>query len=379
MFVIKSYRQAVIFCVITMLCWGSWANTQELAKKLVQKKPVEETLVEEKPVEENPAEVKPAEKWRFELFYWDYVFGVLLMAVIFALTMGSIGKEGRNFLADVRQAAKENVTSAFLGGVVFNAANILLVAAIAVAGMAVAFPVGIGLALVLGVLVNYRAQPKGDPIKLFAGVALVVVAILLCACAYGMVPVKPGENASPLIGLALAVLCGLLMGFFYRFVAAAMPEPKPENFVNMPPGKLSPYSAMVLFSLGILASQLLFNFANILGGLTAAPFQASAYFSWTSWVHLLGILGGMIWAVGMTFSIIAFSRAGPAISYGLGQGATLVAAFWGVFIWLDFAEAFKESPWVTSLLILLMFAGYVGGLALIILAGMKTQEQEAAS
>jgi len=351
MFVIKSYRQAVIFCVITMLCWGSWSNTLKLA-----------------------------EDWRFELFYWDYVFGVLLTAVIFALTMGSIGKEGRNFLADVRQAAKGNVTSAFLGGMVFNAANILLVAAIAVAGMSVAFPVGIGLALVVGVLVNYRAQPKGDAIKLFGGVALITVAILLCAWAYAQVPVDPDkEKASPMIGLGLAVLCGLLMGFFYRFVAAAMPEPKPENFINMPPGKLSPYSAMVFFSVGILASQLLFNFANILGAVTAAPFETPGYFSGSVGVHLLGILGGMIWAVGMTFSIIAFGRAGPAISYGLGQGATLVAAFWGVFIWIEFAEAFKESPWVTSLLILLMFAGYVGGLALIILAGMKTQEQEATS
>jgi glucose uptake protein len=354
MFVIKSYRLAVIFCVVTMLCWGSWSNTLKLADKLV-------------------------EGWRFELFYWDYVFGVLLMAVIFALTMGSIGQEGRNFLADVRQAARENVYSAFLGGMVFNAANILLVAAIAVAGMAVAFPVGIGLALVLGVVVNYLAQPKGEPLKLFGGVALIVVAILLCAWAYSMVPPKPGEaKASPMIGLGLAVLCGLLMGFFYRFVAAAMPEPKPENFINMPPGKLSPYSAMVFFSVGILASQLLFNFANILGALTAAPFQSPEYFCGTFWVHLCGVLGGMIWAVGMTFSIIAFGRAGPAISYGLGQGATLVAAFWGVFIWLEFAEAFKESPWITSLLILLMFAGYLGGLALIILAGMKTQEQEPA-
>ncbi len=354
MFVIKSYRLAVIFCVITMLCWGSWANTLNLARKL-------------------------AKDWPFELFYWDYVFGVLLMAVIFALTMGSIGTVGRNFLADVRQATRKNINSAFLGGMVFNAANILLVAAIAVAGMSVAFPVGIGLALVVGVVVNYWAQPKGDPVKLFAGVGLIVVAMLLCAWAYSKVPPEAGQaKASPAIGLGLAVLCGLLMGFFYRFVAAAMPEPKPENFINMPPGKLSPYSAMVFFSVGILASQALFNFANILGALTAAPFQSPAYFSGSVWVHLCGILGGMIWAVGMTFSIIAFGRAGPAISYGLGQGATLVAAFWGVFIWLEFRDAFKESPWAVALLILLMFAGYVGGLALIILAGMKTEEGEAA-
>ena len=339
MFVLKNYAAAVVFCVITMLCWGSWANTLKLA----------------------------GGTWRFELFYWDYVFGVILMALIFAFTMGSIGSTGRNFLADLRQAEKRNLSSAFLGGMVFNAANILLVAAIAVAGMSVAFPVGIGLALVIGVLVNYWAEPKGDPIKLFAGVVFITVAIIANAWAYSMLPSQ--SRGSVVIGLGLAVLCGVLMGFFYRFVAAAMPEPKPENFVNMPPGKLTPYSAMVLFSLGVLASQVLFNFANILSTLTTVPIATPDYFSGDILVHLWGIVGGMIWAVGMTFSIIAFGRAGPAISYGLGQGATMVAAFWGVFIWTEF----RDAPPTTNTLIWLMFAGYALGLVLIILAGTKKE------
>jgi glucose uptake protein len=251
---------------------------------------------------------------------------------------------------------------------VFNAANILLVASIAVAGMSVAFPVGIGLALVLGVLVNYWAEPKGDPIKLFLGVAFITAAIVLDAWAYGSVPGQ--GHASGIVGLALAVLCGLLMGFFYRFVAASMPEPKPENFVNMPAGKVSPYTAMVLFSLGILASQFLFNFANIINALTTVPFATPDYFLSDLSVHRWGVLGGMIWAVGMTFSIIAFGRAGPAISYGLGQGATMVAAFWGVFVWKEL----RDAPSLANMLILLMFAGYLLGLALIILAGMKKEE-----
>jgi len=345
MFVVESYRVAVIFCVITMLCWGSWANTQKLA----------------------------GDTWRFELFYWDYVFGMLLMALVFAFTMGSLGRAGRKFLADLRQGEKRNIGSAFLGGMVFNAANILLVAAIAVAGMSVAFPVGIGLALVLGVLVNYWAEPKGDPIKLFAGVALITVAIIVDAWAYSLL--HGSGQGSTVIGLGLALLCGVLMGFFYRFVAAAMPEPKPESFINMPPGKLSPYSAMVVFSLGVLASQLLFNFANIVNTLTAIPRPTPEYFQGDLLVHLWGILGGMIWAVGMTFSIIAFGRAGPAISYGLGQGATMVAAFWGVFIWREFSKA----PSSTTPLIWLMFAGYILGLALIILAGMKKEEEKPSS
>ena len=176
MLVLRSYVVAVVFCVITMLCWGSWANTQKLA----------------------------GETWRFELFYWDYVFGVMVMALIFAFTIGSWGRKGRNFLADLRQAKLAHVGSALLGGVIFNAANILLVAAIAIAGMAVAFPVGIGLALVLGVLVNYMKQPKGNPKLLFTGVASITAAIILCALAYRLVPDQ--ESGDVTKGLVLAVL-----------------------------------------------------------------------------------------------------------------------------------------------------------------------------
>ena len=156
MFIIESYSVAVVFCIITMLCWGSWANTQKLA----------------------------ASSWRFELFYWDYVIGIVLVALLFAFTLGSTGAGGRSFMADLDQAAGANIGSAVLGGVIFNAANILLVAAIAIAGMSVAFPVGIGLALVIGVVVNYLDNPVGDANLLFIGVGLVAVAILLNAYAY---------------------------------------------------------------------------------------------------------------------------------------------------------------------------------------------------
>jgi glucose uptake protein len=333
--VLESYGVAVIFCVVTMLCWGSWANTQKLAGK----------------------------RWRFELFYWDYVLGVLLMALIFAFTMGSSGEQGRSFLADLRQADGSNLGLALAGGAVFNIANILLVAAIAVAGMSVAFPVGIGIALVEGVVINYLSSPKGHPVLLFLGVGLITAAIIVDALAYSKLPRQ--TKGGILRGLILAVLCGILMGLFYYLVKEAMPKPEPENFVNLPAGKLSPYTAMVFFSLGMLASQLLFNTANIVSWSTAPEPATPEYLKGTPTDHLWGILGGMIWAVGMTFSIIAFGVAGPAISYGLGQGATMVAAFWGVFIWREF----REAPPGTSRLIGLMFAGYVPGLGLIILSG----------
>ncbi len=291
MFVLDSYLWAVVFCLITMLCWGSWANTQKLA----------------------------ARDWRFELFYWDYAIGVLLVSTLFALTLGSVGAGGRGFLVDLAQADLSNLVSAALGGVIFNAANILLVASIAIAGMAVAFQVGIGLALVLGVLINYLATPLGNPLVLFFGVALVTAAIVLDAIAYRRLPKETADSGSE--GLVLAVLCGILAGFFYRFVAASMSL----NFNNLEPGKLGPYSAVFMFSLGLLGSNLLFNtiimkrpfvgrpgfFRRLLRRIGASPRRQ--------------VLGGIIWGIGMMFSIIASGQAGFAISYGLGQGATMVA------------------------------------------------------
>ncbi len=329
MFVLESYAVAVVFCVITMFCWGSWANTQKLAGK----------------------------RWRFELFYWDYVFGVLLMALIFAFTMGSMGQEGRGFIEDVQQADMSSIGSALLGGVIFNAANILLVAAIAIAGMSVAFPVGIGLALVLGVVVNYAGRPEGNAPILFLGVGLITVAIILDAVAYRRLP---GQSKGGGKGLILAVACGILMGFFYKFVIDATSN----DFSNLPAGKLSPYTAMVFFAIGVVLSNFLINTAVMMKPFTGEPVPISDYFKGAPQDHLWGIVGGMIWGVGMTLNLIASDLAGPAISYGLGQGATLVAALWGVFIWKEF----REAPPGTNRLLSLMFAGFVGGLALIILA-----------
>lgn len=332
MFVVESYPAAVFFCIVTMLCWGSWANAQKAV----------------------------GQRWRFELFYWDYVFGVMLAALLFAFTLGSSGSTGRSFAADVAQAEAGNIGSALLGGVVFNAANILLVAAIAISGMAVAFPVGIGLALVLGVVVNYMAEPAGNPAVLFGGVALIAAAIVLDAMAYGKLPSQISGNRRK--GLLLAVLCGILMGYFYRFVAAAMPSP--EQFADMPPGKLSPYTAMVFFSLGILSSNVVLNTAIMWRPFSGTPVPLGDYFKGTVRDHAWGIVGGMIWAVGMTLSIVAAGKASFAISYGLGQGATMVAACWGVFVWREF----RDAPRGTTPLLALMFLGYIVGLALIIVS-----------
>jgi glucose uptake protein len=333
MFILQSYPLAVIFCVITMFCWGSWANTQKLARK----------------------------GWRFELFYWDYTIGVLLLTLILGLTLGSSGQEGRPFLADLSQASRSSVLSALLGGAIFNAANILLVAAIDIAGMSVAFPVGIGLALVLGVVVNYLADPLGNAPLLFGGVVLVVLAIILDAIAYRKIPgSSAGVNTK---GLVLSVACGILMGFFYRFVAASMYP----DFTGPEPGKLGPYAAVFIFAVGIFLSNFILNTLVMKKPFVGHPVSFSDYFKGSFATHLVGILGGIIWGIGMSFNIIASGRAGFAISYGLGQGATMIAAFWGVFIWKEF----RDAPAGTSKLIAAMFGCFLVGLALIILARMS--------
>lgn len=328
MFIIESYTVAVIFCIITMMAWGSWANTQKLAAK----------------------------EWRFELFYWDYVFGILLFSAILALTAGSIGDGGRPFLEDLSQADNQNIGSAVLGGVLFNAANILLVAAITLAGMSVAFPVGIGLALVIGVIVNYIDAPVGDSTLLFAGVGLVVIAILLNANAYRKLSAQ--QQKVPTKGLVLAVVAGLLMGLFYKYVANSMFP----DFTNPMAGKLSPYTAVFLFSLGILASNFIFNTLLMRKPFEGSPVSFKDYFKGSSKSHVMGILGGVIWCVGMSFSILASDKAGPAISYGLGQGATVVAAIWGIFIWKEF----KGAPKGVSGMLNAMLVLYILGLGLII-------------
>lgn len=331
MYIVNSYFLAVVLCFVTMLCWGSWANTQKLAQK----------------------------SWRFELFYWDYVIGILLMSLLFSFTLGSTGELGRGFLEDISQAEMKNIGNALLGGIIFNAANILVAAAIAIAGMSVAFPVGIGIALVLGVLVNYMAKPQGNAMWLFFGVALVTVAIVFDAVAYRK---KASQSQKvPTKGIVLSVVGGVMMALFYRFVASSMVT----NFETPEAGLLTPYTAVFFFSVGILISNFLFNTLLMKKPFEGAPVTYSQYFSGSMNEHLTGILGGMIWCVGMTFSIIASGKAGFAISYGLGQGATLVAALWGVFIWREF----KGSKG-TSRLLITMFLLFLVGLGLIILAGV---------
>ncbi len=331
MFIVSSYSLAIILLIISMLCWGSWANTQKLASKT----------------------------WGFQLFYWDYALGLVLLSLVFGLTIGSIGEAGRPFLADLQQAESGALFSAFLGGVIFNIANLLVVAAIDLAGMAIAFPIAIGLALVLGVIVNYLGEAKGDPVLLFTGVALVTLAIVLNALAYRK---KSREQKGVSTkGIVISILGGVIMSFFYRFVADSLVGefPTPEA------GKLTPYTAVFIFTLGVFISNFLWNSIFMYKPITGSPVTYADYFQKGNLrLHAIGVLGGLIWCMGMFLSILSSDVAGPAISYGLSQGATLIAALWGVFIW----QEFKDAPKGTNPLIYAMFLCFVAGLFLIIIA-----------
>ena len=229
MVLVQTYSVAVLMCIITMICWGSWANTQKLASK----------------------------EWRFQLFYWDYCLGVLLLTLIFAFTLGSMGDHPRSFMDDLKQADMKYIGNALLGGVIFNIANILLVAAIDIAGMSVAFPVGIGLALVIGVITSYREAPSGNPTLLFTGVACVAGAIILDAIAYRRLPTSGQKTTAK--GIVLSVLCGVLMSQFFVFVQRAMPNPLSQISDLSMAGRLTPYTALVFFALGLFLSSFVLN------------------------------------------------------------------------------------------------------------------------
>ena len=330
MFVVTDVRLATLLCVLTMLGWGSWANTQKLAGK---------------------------DKWAFPLYYWDYAVGVFVLGVLLAFTLGSFGGVGMPAAQNLSQAAPTPLVRAVLSGVLFNLSNILLVVAIDTAGMSVAFPIGVGLALVIGTLASYAQVPKGSPALLSSGVLLVVFAMIMSAMAYSKLPRATGVRWAR--GIVFAVLAGCLMGFFYPQLSAAI---SPEfNTAPLKSGYLTPYTALLLFGVGLLLSNVLLNTVFMrMGNVSYRDYSRG-----TVRLHSLGFLGGIVWMVALSANLLASGVVGPAISYALGQGATLVAAIWGVVIWREF----RNAPHGTGRLMVLMFVAYSVGLGLV---GMAT-------
>jgi len=348
MLIPQTYAGALILIVLSMICWGSWANTFKLTGK-----------------------------WRFELFYYDYSLGVLLAAIIAAYTFGSMGDD-LSFSDNLIVAGKRNMAWAVAGGVVFNLANMLLVAAISVAGLAVAFPIGIGLALVVGVIWSYFLNPQGNPILLTVGVLLVVGAIIVDALAYsshaGATKVKApaagkgGSKAPPkaggagLKGIGLSLISGVLMGAFYPLVEMG-------KGAGMDAAGLGPYAVAFMFAIGVFFSTFIFNLYFLNLPVQGEPLSMFTYFQGTLKQHALGIAGGLLWCTGAIANFTAASapksvEVGPAVSYAIGQGATMVSALWGLLVWKEFAGASRK----VRLMLAAMLVLFVGGLVVISIA-----------
>ena len=320
MFTPSSLSIALLMMITSAICWGSWANT-----------------------------FKGVKNYRFELFYWDYAIGIFLISLILALTMGSTGHDSSSFLNNVHSADTSNIVSTLIGGAIFNLANLLLVAAIDMAGLAVAFPVSIGIALVVGVISSYVLQPRGNAALLAAGVVCAVIAVILDGKAYGSLA-SAGRAVSKK-SIITCIVSGVLMGLWAPFVAHAMTTGN----------TLGPYSIAVFLTLGALLSCSIWNVYFMRKPLVGEPVDFSGYFSGPASGHVLGILGGVIWGTGMVFNLVAASFTGVAISYAIGQSAPMVAALWGVLAWKEFKGAGSKA----YIYLLLMFVFYALAIALV--------------
>jgi glucose uptake protein len=322
----QNYGTALTLMLISMVCWGSWANT-----------------------------MKACRGYRFQLFYWDYVVGLIVGALVWGLTLGSMGGSGRSFLGDLANAERSHILFAVLAGFIFNAANLLLVAAIEIAGLAVAFPVGIGVALIVGAVSSYVISPNGNPVLLFSGIGLVVAAIVFDAAAYRL---REAEQTSlRLRGVFISLIAGLLMGSFYPFVSKAMSGPE----------AIGPYATALIFVIGVALCALPLNYLLMRWPLVGGePVSMEGYWTAKPAWHAWGMAGGAIWCTGALFNFVASKThvVGPAVSYSIGQGATMISAAWGVFIWREFAGA----PSRARSFLAWMFALFLCGLTAIALA-----------
>ncbi len=330
MYVPVTFQIALLMTIISAVCWGSWANTFKVTRG-----------------------------YRFELFYWDYALGICLIALVLAFTMGSLHPDGMDFRSNLHSADTANFYYAIAAGVVFNVANVLLVAGIDMAGLAVAFPLSIGIALAVGVVLSYLQNPKGNPVLLAIAVLCAIIAVILDGRAYKSLNAGK-EQGGQAVGRAsrksivVCVISGLLMGLFAPIVSHAL------NTGHA----MTPYTVGVFFTLGALACCFVFNVYLMRRPLVGAPVSGTGYFRTSAGNHLLGLLGGCIWGLGTVFNFVASNLTGVAISYAIGQSAPMVAALWGVFVWHEFRGAGTAA----RLYLVLMFVFFIAAIALVSLA-----------
>jgi glucose uptake protein len=322
MFTPPNFAVALLMTVASAVCWGSWANT-----------------------------FKGVKNYRFELFYWDYAVGIFLISLVGALTLGSTGHDSTSFLNNVHSADSSNILSTMVGGAIFNLANLLLVAAIDMAGLAVALPVSIGIALVVGTMLNYILQPKGNLPLIAAGVVCALIAVILDGKAFGSLP---GGRTASKKSIIICIVSGVLMGLWSPFT----------TYGTTRGHALSPYSSVAFLTLGALLSCFVWNLYFMKKPLAGEPVGFAGFFNAPPSGHLLGLLGGMIWGIGTMCNVVAGASplVGFALSYAIGQSAPMVGALWGVFAWKEFSGAGPRA----KIFLTLMFVFY--GLAILLLA-----------
>ncbi|MDR6194851.1 GRP family sugar transporter [Siphonobacter sp. SORGH_AS_0500] len=332
MVIIENATLAIIFCLITMLCWGSWTSGQKL---VTQSAPL-------------------------SIFYRDYVYGIVITALVLAFTLGSLGSNERAFLDDIQQATLRNMALAVIGGMIFNIGNMLLTVGINISGIAVAMPVGTGLSLALGLIVNYIAKPEGNVGLLAIGGGLVLASIAACAFAYKAKNEEEEEDeGSSTKGIWVALAGGVFSGFFFLLVTQSIVED-----IALPEAeKLTPYTGFVLFALGILISNPLIEWTVKRLKLLEGEDEVR-YGDVSAKEHGLSLGSGFIWGIGMITLLLGSQDAGGAVSYGLSQGATVVSVLWGLLVWKEF----EGAPAKAKRYLWIMGGTYVVGLILIVMA-----------
>lgn len=307
--------------ILSMICWGSWANTFKLTRGV-----------------------------RFELFYWDYAIGVAVSALFLALLLDTPGASGASFPQSLMSARPEALMEAAAAGVVFNLANLLLVAAIAIAGLAVAFPVAIGTALIVGTALTFFVDHKGAPLLIALGVCFAALAIVCCAVAYRA---QARELQFTRRGVLICLVSGLLMASWAPLAASSMRGVAEQA--------LTPLASFAVFAVAALISTLPFNLYLMRRPLIGVPVSMREYSAGGIRWHLLGLVGGAVWAIGTASNLVAGNSVGFAVSYAIGQSAPLVASLWGIFVWKEFAGA---SPAATKGLAA-MFVFYVAAIGIL--------------
>jgi glucose uptake protein len=329
----QTYAVAMFLMILSMICWGSWASTYKAAR------------------------------WRFELYYFDFSFGLLLTALILAFTVGTVGFDGFSFMDDVLHAGKRPFLYAFVAGVLFNLANMLLMAAIAVGGMTVAYPISAGLGVIIGTVASRFTKAAGNPLLSFTGCALILAAVLVAAAIYRFIneirheanaragKAKSTKRPVAVKGIVISVASGVVMAGFYPLLSMAR-----EGETG-----LGPYSVCVIFALGVFLSTFVFNLFFMNLPVEGEPVDFLEYFKGSPKAHGFAALGGIIWCLGAVAFLAASSaenvRIATSVSYGLVQGPTLIAMLWGMFVWKELKDGDARIHFMLGLLFALFALG----------------------